>query len=603
MTVFFGKIDDFLASLGSRFWVWSAVLVFLLLYGMINHNNVSGWPSTDVWLRTIDSDVYLRLTKVRELIQGGSLYNHEVIATNAPYGGITTPWTRPLDFILLTLYQMTPSDLSIEKRLLITANWYPLLIVIFMVYFLTKAAETGGRSLQKFSLVVLCLLTDLIFNAHNYFMAGNADHHSLQALLWCISIWLLLGRPSILSATFLSFTMGLWFWISPESLPFIFTVYGILGIKTVLTPTRARYATLASVVLTFVTLLALFVEYPTDEVLSSRAYDSISMVYVILFSFCAVGFMVLQYGIARQPNITTRFIATGISAIILSTIYIGLFPKFLKGPMADVDPYILSSFLPRVSEAVPLFKLDSDIILSSLYLTIPALLLSLRFIKKSPILFVLLIVPFGMNIFQNRWYYYLEISSIVAIAKFLPVYSRALAWKHLNIRLLLHPYLFMGLLCLVVSGISLSLPPSKALPYAYIDKCQFESFQLIQSGALVKALGQKTPFIIESNALGNSGISFFTPYSYIAGYYHREGKGLQIKDAIFDAPTLASARPILKERNVRALFFCPTGYKSWMNDYFNNTSPQLDWIKINKQMQFRKNSGIDTHPILLNIEP
>lgn len=602
MTGFLGRFDDFLISLGGRFWIWAGVLTFIFVYGLVSQDSVLDWPSQDVWLRTVDSDVYIRLTKVRELIQGGSLYNHEVIATNAPFGGMTTPWTRPLDFILISLYQFTPSDFSIEKSLLLVSNWYPLLILTGIIYFLAKASETGVQLIQKLPLVFLCVISDLIFNVHNYIAPGNVDHHSIQALIWCISIYLMLRKPSIPSAVYLGLTMGVWFWISPEALPFICTVYAILGFRAILKPTETYYPTLASLTLTLITFLALFIEYPAGQILATYAYDSLSIIYVILFSFCATGFLVLHYGIARQPHIKVRFILSALTAVIISALYITLFPKLLKGPLVDVDPYIFTNFLPRISEATPLWKLDGEYILSSLYLTIPAFLLSLRFIKKSPMIIVFLLLPFVMTVFQSRWSYYLEISSIIAIAKLLPLYARALSLKYRSYKILLHPYTLMMALCVMTYGVSASLSPSKNLPYVYIDKCQIEGFQLTQSGGLVHALGE-THLIIESNILGNSGIAFFTPYHYIAGYYHREGMGMRIKDAILDAQNLETVRPLLKERNVKALFICPTAHPSWANDYFTDNPPQLNWVKINHHLLFRENSGIETHPILLNIEP
>lgn len=602
MAGFFGKIDDFIAALGIRFWLWFSVISFLFIYGLINHLNLAAWPSLDVFLRTVDSDVYIRMTKVRELIQGGSLHDHIVAATNAPYGGISTPWTRPLDFILVALYQFSPADLSIEKRLLLVANWYPLLIVALILFTITKAAETGFKSVQKFVLVILCFIPDILFNVHNYFMVGNVDHHSLQALLWCVTIWALLSpssRPSTL--IILGTTLGLWFWISPEALPFIFMAYAVLGIKAILKPEQSYVPTLTSIVIALVTFLALFIEYPTDKILSSLVYDANSIIYVILFSFSAIGFLALHYVIAHQPTLKIRIIASAIVATILSVIYISLFPKFLSGPMADVDPYIITNFLPRISEASPIWKLDAADILASQYLAIPAILLSLRFIKHYPALFAILIVPFVMNAFQTRWSAYLEIASIITIAKLLPTYARLLGRNYNKIAL--HPYALMVYLSALAYGISAILPPAKSQSYGYIYACQFEAFQTVQSGRLVVALGDQ-PLTIESNALGNSGIPFFTPYHYVAGYYHREGVGLKIKNAILDTKDLESVRPLLKERHVQALLICPTSYPSWANDYFSDTIPQHDWVQVNDKLKFRDNPSKDIpHPVLLNIEP
>lgn len=561
-----------------------------------------GWPSPNIFLSTIDSDVYIRLTKVRELIHGGSLFNHDVIATNAPYGGIETPWTRPLDFILIALYQFTPADFSIEKRLLLVANWYPLIILTLITFFLNKAAETSLRSVQKLGLIAFCLVGDLIFNSHFYFMPGNTDHHSLMALLWCLSVWLILDKPSPRSAIFLGLCLGLWFWVSPEALPFLFLSLFVLGAQALLKPTLSYHPALTSGILTITIALALFIERPFHEIPTHTYLDTNSIIYVILFSFCTFGFIIFHHFISRLEDIKKRLALCGAAAISLITLFLLLFPKFIQGPLADVDPYIITNFLPRVSEATPLFQLDPKIIMSGQFLTLPALFLSLRFIKKSPKMALLFIVPMVMMIFQTRWYYYLEAISIIAIAKFLPTYARALRRKYHKISLVLHPYALITILYVIVYGLLIQLPTPKDAAYAYIDKCQFEGFQIIQSGQLVQALGE-TPLTLESNILGNTGISFFTPYNYVAGYYHREGAGLKVKNKILDATNIESARQSLKERNVTALMICPTAYPSWVNSYFENTPPKSDWVTINTHIKRPEGIDIKEYPVLLNIRP
>lgn len=600
MSRFLGRFDDFFASSGGRFWIWLGLLTYLFLHGLSYQKSIMGWPSPDVWLNTIDSDVYIRLTKVRELLQGGSLYDHTVAATNAPYHGADTPWTHPLNFILIFLYQFSPSDFPIEKRLLLVANWYPLIIITMIILFMQKAVDTGFKSFQKFGVLILCLISTAIFNTHNYFMTGNTDHHSIQALLWCLTLFLVLTKTSARSALGLGIVFGLWFWISPESLPFILITYVVLGIKSIMRPDLSYASLLTSLGVLAVTVAALFIEYP-PHLLLSAIYDANSIVYVTLFAFSAIGFSALHSPLfSDKPQKTKLLISAGIAAA-LSGIYLAIFPKFLKGPMADTDAYITEHFLKTISEATPFYKLDADMLVGTLYLTIPALLLAIRYTKKSPLLFIYLFSTAIMWTFQNRWNFYLQICSIVIIAKFLPSYIRAIRQKY-KYSQLLHPFALVLLFLALIQIIFIVLPEPDPSTTIRISPCKIEAFQTRQSGSLVMALGNG-PLTVESNALGNSGMSFFTPYRYIAGNYHREGKAIQVKDTIFDSPDIESIRPLLKERGVNALLICPTVQPSWVNEYFGDTPPNHDWVKINTNLKFSQYSPIIQHPVLLNIYP
>ncbi len=94
------RLDRFLFSAGASPLIWMTFLFFIFAFGWINYTPLLTWPNPSLNLIQIDPDVWMRLTKIRTLLQDGNLYNRAVTVTNAPYGGVETPWTHPVDFIL-----------------------------------------------------------------------------------------------------------------------------------------------------------------------------------------------------------------------------------------------------------------------------------------------------------------------------------------------------------------------------------------------------------------------------------------------------------------------------------------------------------------------
>jgi len=610
MTNLLNKIDTIFASLGARFWIWFGILATLSFYGFINHVYMMGWPSHDVTLTTVDSDVYLRLTKIREFIQDGNLFNHNIFATNAPYGGVETPWTRPVDFIVSFIYQFTSSDLSINKRLLLSAVWYPIIIGGLLIYVMGKAAETGFESVHKLVIVILCLIGYLLnSNEDSYFMVGNVDHHSLQTLLWVTSIWLLLSSPSTYRSIGLGLALGTWVWISPEALPFIFAINLIQGIESIFKPAQARYAIISSLSITATSLIGLFIETPVDKIFVSPSYDTISIVHVILFTFCTAGFFALSFIVKHFEEIQKRLICAIGTATILAASYFVLFPKFIKGPMANASPYVFDHFLPRISEATPLLNNSANVIVTSLFLPLFAVAISLIVYKKHPKLLTLLILSLIMTLFQLKWYYYLESISIITIAKLLPSLTQ---WSKSFIRIkkqtfkniIIHPFTIIIAICIVTALVIRIIPTHGNKEADNSSRCQLAGFYLIESGQLQKTLGDKK-ITYESNILGNSGLSFFTPYHYVAGYYHREASyGMPDQNTIIESSSLDIVRPLLKERGVNVMMICPMGGKSWINQYFSKKpAPSRDWVQIKNDFTYPQKMIAPVKPILLLMEP
>src|SRR4051812_6793692 len=90
--------------------VWAFFCFTMLLTAGLRTKGVLEFPKFDFPMGPPNPDVWLRLTQVRQWLAGGDFFGHQVFRTNAPFGGVTTPWTRPVDIILSVLYRLVPGN-------------------------------------------------------------------------------------------------------------------------------------------------------------------------------------------------------------------------------------------------------------------------------------------------------------------------------------------------------------------------------------------------------------------------------------------------------------------------------------------------------------
>ncbi len=176
-----------------------------------------------------DPDPWLRLTLVRDWLMGGSWYDHSVSHSNAPWGGITSPWTRPLDVVIATLVRLQPDSVDMNLRLMRAAlmlPWIWMMLLIVGVYRLVRLSSAAPSSTLMASVLIAAMpLT------WNYFGIGNADHHAPLAVLF---IWALHGllrdapkRRHIIASGLL---LALQLWVSFEALILIGAIYVWYGV-------------------------------------------------------------------------------------------------------------------------------------------------------------------------------------------------------------------------------------------------------------------------------------------------------------------------------------------------------------------------------------
>lgn len=518
-----------------------------------------------------DPDSWLRLTLVREWLQGGGWYGHGVPRTNAPYGGITSPWTRPLDMVIAVLSSLQPAA-DISTRLVRTALLLPLLWSGLLVYGVSRACTVlSAERMAPFFAAVLFATAPLSFS---YFGLANADHHALLACLFVLTVGNILpAQPSRGALLVGGVLLGLQLWISPESLVLIGALYGWFGLRWLLGDLQAiRPLALLASSTAFMTALALCVEYPPAEWATAR-YDTLSVVHVGLLVATALG----AWSLVR---VTRQRLAAGLSrALMVLGVMWASYPRFFLGSMAEVDPFIFAHFLPNVYEAQPFYKVATLGLLGTLVQPVAALLVLWLAYRRLPLfsamhcrqLAYLLLVTGVLYAVQQRFYYYFYPMALLVLAPYLAALFRAEGMVQRRVPLLMALiFLPLGLMALSGQRDASSNPEN--------SQCQLLMHQLVQAGAL-EGITDRPLTVLTSNNLG-ADMLFFTQHRIVASNYHREGAGLRyLRDVSMETDIPALKRK-LDARQIDLIFDCAEAENKGTALYrLLREEARVDWLR------------------------
>ena len=508
---------------------------------------VMTWPKLKAALGPADPDVWLRLSQVRQWITGGGFYDHAVRNTNAPFGGIETHWTRPMDALLALFTQFMPSGIAIEQRLMLAAAWLPPVLGIFALVFLTRAAlRRFDHVYVVWTMMALMTLSPLT----SYFMPGDADHHGLLAMLWCGVLCLLMRPLTVLSGYAVGTVLGVMMWVSVESLLPLAAVYSILGLHTLKDPERMKPLACLTLGAAVAALFGLMNEVPPERLITGIVYDTLSLPHVTLLFFIAAGAGVLSLPMVRQSPLSLRLVCIACVMALAAIFQLALFPKMIMGPMVDTHYFISTHFLKGIVEAQPLLLLEGGVIVRHFLLPVFALVLVLVTWRhtlhrdKLWALSVLLLITLGMTLAQGRWTYFVQPVAMVMIAGFLPAVARIRGRSEVEMFFIWAAVFFV---------VTLSAPVGKP---SSESQCQSQMRYAIQTGQLQRKVPNENAVIYAEPALSGD-ILFFTPYRIIAGNYHREGQGLSDLYDIARETNEQALQKRLATRQAEAMLYCP----------------------------------------------
>lgn len=581
---------------------WLGVAILLFLAALKQQMTVLSWPLLKAPLMPDDSDVWLRLNQVRQWITGGSFYDHSVPRTNAPFGGISIHWTRPLDAIEAALYHLTPATWPIDIRLMSMAAWLPALLSLLIIFFAAKAAEQR----MKHSLVFWCAAVMAAFSPLKdfYLAPGNADHHGLLCLLWTCALCLIVGNWRHSSAALTGILLGIVLWMDIEGLLPIGCVFIVLGLRALMHPDDMKPLATLTVALFLTVFAALFVEMPPYAALHQEMYDTLSLVQVVLMGLVAAGACLLAPLFSRLSNVFMRAAAAGFMAALATGAMWVLFPKFFLGPMADTDMAVSLPFLNTIHEMAPIWRVPAPSAVSILAAPVLAAALCLltwhRGMKNEQkkrhlfILSALLVLTLASAVLHVRWTYYVQPVAIILAAGLLPALCRAR--KHELFKIIGSlPVLIRCLVVIILMSLALRISTTidvNEFPQHFaVPSCLQQSEYVIETQQLQNVLGTSPTIVFTKKDLGGA-MMFFTPYRVIAQNYVREYKGMKDMADIEKQATPVAALPLLKARQIGAIFICPDAYAkdSWLHK-LKNPKDVPAWMRQLTGLRFSDSSA------------
>lgn len=353
-------------------------------------------------------------------------------------------------------------------------------------------------------------------------------------------------------------------------------VYALAGLYALKHPQTRMGVFLLTLGVACVTALGLLLEQPLETVMTYVAYDTLSIVHVFVFGLIAAVMGVLSRlsWTGPQASVPTRMMVYAVAFVLCAAITVFFFPLLLQGPFAQMHPYMADVFLPSIQEAQPIYQHGSVVLFYCLLALAGAVASLVAAWPQKPqqtgrryqiiVLSACLLLTSGMILLHARWVYYFFPVAIVAMAAFMPgVATQARYGVFSSLRIL--PRLARFPAVLVVYGCMIAMAtfmPVEATVNAKAAgfKCQRGPLQdMIHNGDLQKILGDD-PLVVLTRQDQSSDVLFFTPYRVIAANYHREGQGMADLAAIQDATTEYDLREKLQNRQVDALFYCPTVY-------------------------------------------
>lgn len=536
-------------------------------------------------------DSYLRLVLAQDFFHGAAWDAHHFARINPPFG-MDTPWTRPVDLLLVPGAWMLGFFLPDRLAWMAWAAVLPPLMAgvagLLVLRILQRLQQPEVVQFTGLSLFLLNIFTQ------SYFGTFYTDHHFLLCLCLLLAVWGGIGavqqpetcRPAVLAGA----ATGLGIWTSPE---FLLPAAGmLLGLGLVWVRFAARLHLPHLLVAAVLVLLpAVGLERPDPLVV---VHDSVSVVHVTLFALLA-GVAWVLVAVAGAWRAWLRLGASVFALAAVFAVMLSLFPGFYLAHYAVVDPFLQREFLPYVNELRPL--LDSPGVRPTgfllLLLGVGGLgMVGFRLCQQGSTatdwVWLVVCVPALLvgiaGLLQIRWFTYAMAVLPIVAAPFcgvvlVPVAAKIRQWMGFGV---LVPCLLLGIILplLVMVGMNRMGERAAGQPdRAQQDhnRCSARYRQFIMADGFSRLAGDDAPAVIMTNGNSAGLVWFWTPHSVVFGNYHRDEAGMRDGITFFRSRDPARAREILVRRNVGWVAYCKGDFLT-RDGFFLDKGPVPDWL-------------------------
>ena len=510
-----------------------------------------------------DPDSWLRLHEVRHWLMGGvDFYDKVIVRANAPFGGVITPWTRPVDFLLTGLIGMFSLTGTTSSLLLASAVYGPLLGVaaaVAALKILQLLVPNAGALEAVLAILLACILKPAIFN----FVPGNVDHHGLQLVAF---LWLMVAllRNDRATAPLTGLWLALLCWISPEGLIWVLFAFAWFAVRSLWIGAEAARLRIASVTLAGLLVAVYGLEQPWSAWAQHHELDTLSSLYLVVYlliAACALLWDGLRpwwdvRGIAQR--LACGLLLAGACAI---SIWL-LAPRFFLGPMADAPASAITYFLPSIYEAQPFYRLPWQTILSGFALdwAVVALMVLMPLAgmpkERRGLIIAALLWSIALSGVQLRFGQYSLAPLLLAV--WMPAIASRIAarpWMDSFTAGLRVPMILLGFVAVLLGWqhwLQEQVPAG-----AWHLPCERSIYDAARSGALQQMIPERDAVVLTPKNI-EPPLLFFTQYHLVAGTYHREADAILWLDTAYRMAQERQLRQMLRERKIEYALVCPS---------------------------------------------
>jgi hypothetical protein len=312
--------------------------------------------------------------------------------------------------------------------------------------------------------------------------------------------------------------------------------------------------------------LVIVVELPPTLWLAAQ-YDILSIVHLFVFVMITVFWAAVSTKAISQTKLR-RFVvaifAAGIGAALIGLV----FPGFFSGPMADVDPDVITlwfsknqEILPIIDDARPLYSLQR------VFLFLGAALLAIPFIiyiliksdglERRNWLYIsaCFSVALALAFLQIRWTAYAQLFAIIPIVGFLLSLLDYVSKRFDGLSRALLRAAAVLLFAIGPPVMSLAMQPTSMASSATQVSGGCDLRTLTNFLNRTYSVGP-AKIILTHNSYGPE-ILYRTPHQVISTPYHRNADGILDAMAFFKSTDETKALAILNKRKVDLLVVCP----------------------------------------------
>ncbi|MFB6419112.1 MULTISPECIES: hypothetical protein [Bradyrhizobium] len=520
---------------------------------------------------TMSTDDAMRLVEVRDLLAGQGWYDLTQYRLDPP--GIAMHWSRIVDAPLaLLILAFRPLLGQHASEALALVAWPSLLLGAALWLATTIAGQASAPAERPRIQLATILVTSLSIPALIHFRAGAIDHHNVQiVLLLGFMLCVIDLEHSALRAASAGCLAALSLAIGLEMLPAIAVASAaVVGLLIWKGPEVLRSACAFGAGLAGSALLLALLLLPMSN-LVKPVCDAFGGPILLLSAGGGIALLAVAGVSSPHSSLWRRLAAAAIMGALLLGAFFKSYPSCVASPYAQVDPLLVSFWLDRVTETIPvteLARMQPQKLLG--YYAFPLLTLGLcvaAIIRDRPegrfrwiVSTVTLAALYGISLWELRGAAAANILAaplcVMAIAA---LRTRVVAdWGLVRAALLVSPATLGGIGFAVWPAFAGASRHEIAAPERNV------SCQTISSAAPLAAL---PPGRIMAPIDSGPAILAVTGHSVFAGPYHRNNDGNLAMVHAMTAPPQA-ARAMLGVREVDYILTC------------NGSADQEDLVRI-----------------------